>query len=252
MDGLDWGPGRVKHAGCREGQGGPKSRVQVAVIRGGSRHAAIEDQGEQGPLRNEKVGVVWYAWVRLSLYQSTLVVWWVKCWMADSDSHIPTTCLVEPVPRCLWKCGVMLSWALIGMQKGDVLLEVLNSIYQKVTLLVQMTLRFVHWGEPIAWTDVISLWWRVARNVEAGKVLQYLQVKIRGRIYSWWGREYCGPPPPIFILTDGMALPWRRSDGGQVPGSYVQGPRGQPLSVADQPCSAVAGICHRHFFLCIA
>ena len=117
--------------------------------------------------------------------------------MADSDSHIPTAGLVEPVPRCLWKCGVMFSWALIGTQKGDVLLEVLNSIYQKATLLVQMTLGFVHWGEPIAWTDVISLWWRVARNVEAGKVLQYLQVKIRGRIYSWWWREYCGPPPPF-------------------------------------------------------
>ena len=168
--------------------------------------------------------------------------------MVDSDSHIPTTRLVEPVPRCLWKCGVMLSWALIGTQKGDVLLEVLNSIYQAATLLVEMTLGCVHWGEPIAWTDVISLWWRVARNVEAGKVLQYLQVKIRGRIYSWWGREYCGPLPPIFILTDGMALPWRRSDGGQVPGSYVQGPRGQPLSLADQQCSAVAGICHRQFF----
>ena len=118
--------------------------------------------------------------------------------MADSDSHIPTTGLVEPVPRCLWKCGVMLSWALISTQKGDVLLEVLNSIYQKVTWLLEMTLGFVHWGEPLARTDVISLWWRVARNVEAGKVLQYLQVKIRGRIYSWWGREYCGPLPPHF------------------------------------------------------
>ena len=162
-------------------------------------------------------------------------------------SHIPTTCLVEPVPRCLWKCGVMLSWALIGMQKGDVLLEVLNSIYQKVTLLVEMTLGLVHWGEPIAWTDVIPLWWTVARNVEAGKML-YQQVKIRGRIYSWWGREYCGPPPPHFHFDwwNGPALEteWR----GAGAWSYLQGPRGQPLSGADQPGSAVAGICHRQFF----
>ena len=36
-------------------------------------------------------------------------------------------------------------------------------------------------------------------------------------------RLYCGPPPPIFILTDGMALPWRRSDGGQVSGPTSRG-----------------------------
>ena len=41
-----------------------------------------------------------------------------------------------------------------------------------------------------------------------------------------WARQhftYCGPPPPIFILTDGMALPWRRGDGGQVPGPMSRG-----------------------------
>ena len=242
-----------------EGQGGSNTQGVVRakagqnpgsrwLWSGGSRQGAIEDQGEQGPLRNEKVGVVWYAGVRLSLYQSTLVVWWVKCWMADSDSHIPTTCLVEPVPRCLWKCDVMLSWALIGTQKGDVLLEVLNSIYQAVTLLVEMTLRLSTEGS--LYHGLMSYLcdgglpgtWRQARCCSIYKS------KFEDEFTAGGGANIVDPYPPIFILTDGMALPWRRSDGGQVPGSYVQGPRGQPLSLADQQCSAVAGICHRQFF----
>ena len=79
--------------------------------------------------------------------------------------------------------------------------------------------------------------WNLIRSV------QVTSKKLFGELtYILW------TPTPHFHFDwwNGPALEteWR----GTGAWSYVQGPRGQPLSVADQPGSAVAGICRRQFF----